>query len=168
MRCWYARWQMSNALDRDAPGRGDLASRMARGHAARCARCQAFGRSLESLHAQLSRGAHAAATPVAILGLAPGRAGRRTRRPLLVAAPLAVAAGAAIVIAIGQGDPPARSVPVPPPLAVQAPSSPVVVTGIADRVAQAFTTTPLDTELDDLLRDSKRGLDAVLAAGGLR
>jgi hypothetical protein len=59
-------------------------------------------------------------------------------------------------------------VPAPPPLAVLGPGSLVIVGGIADRVTQAFATTPLDTELDALVHDTRSGLDAVLAAGGLR
>jgi hypothetical protein len=151
MRCWYARWQMSSALDR-----GDLGSRMGRGHAAGCASCQAFGRALESLDARLSLGAHAAAAPAPVA--------RRVRRPWLVAAPLVVGAAAAIVIAIGQTGP----IKPAPPLAFPAPDLPGTVSGVADRVSQVFAKTPLDTELEDLLHDGKRGLDEVLAAGGLR
>src|SRR5262245_34951425 len=92
MRCWYTRWQMSNALDR-----GDLASRMARGHAARCAACQAFGRALESLDAQLARGAPAAARPVI--------AAPRRWRLLPVAAPIAVGAAAVVLLAINGVEP---------------------------------------------------------------
>jgi hypothetical protein len=155
MRCWYARWQMSNALDR-----GDLASRMGRGHAASCASCQAFGHALESLDARLSLGARAAPAPAPVA--------RRVRRPWLVAAPLAVGAAAAIVIAIGRAGGPIEPVTAVPPLAVPAPGSPISVSGVADRVSQVFAKTPLDTELENLLHDGKRGLDEVLAAGGLR
>jgi len=153
MRCWYTRWQMSNALDR-----GDLASRMRRGHAAGCASCQAFGHALESLHARLSRGAHAAAVPVLAV--------RRARWRLLVAGPVAVAA-AAIALAVGT-----RGTRVDPvsdaPSLVEAPASLVRVRRVADRVSQVFANTPLETELDALVHDSKRGLDVLLATGGLR
>lgn len=155
MRCWYTRWQMSNALER-----GDLAERLGRGHAAGCASCQAFGHALESLHARLSRGAYAAAAPVPVP--------RRARWPLLVAGPLAAGAAVAIVIAIGTGGGPVVPViHVPPPLAQASP--PVVqVRRVADQVSQALAKTPLETELDDLVYDSRRGLDAVLATGSLR
>lgn len=152
MRCWYTRWQMSNALDR-----GDLAARMGRGHPAGCAACQAFGHALASLHARLSRDAHAAAVPV--------RVARRMRWPLLVAGPVAVCAAAAIIVAVGTGGGPPVAV-VPPE--VQAPDPLVRVRGVADRVSQVLGNTPLEAELDDLLHDGRRGLDAVLATGGLR
>lgn len=154
MRCWYTRWQMSDALDR-----GDLASRMRRGHAAGCASCQAFGHALESLHARLSRGAHAAAVPVLAV--------RRARWRLLVAGPVAVAAAAAIALAVGT-----RGTRVDPvtdaPSLVEAPASLVGVRRVADRVSQVFENTPLETELAALVHDSKRGLDVILATGGLR
>jgi hypothetical protein len=152
MRCWYTRWQMSNALDQ-----GDLASRMGRGHVAGCAACQAFGHSLAGLHARLSRGAHAAPVPV--------RVTRRVRWPLLVAAPVAACAAVVIIIAVGPGGGPAVDV-VPPSAGTSAPL--VRVRDVADRVAQVLGNTPLETELDALLHDGRRGLDAVLATGGLR
>jgi hypothetical protein len=155
MRCWYTRWQMSNALER-----GDLAARLGRGHAAGCASCQAFGHALESLHARLSRSAHTAAVPAPVA--------RRARWPLLLAGPLAAGAAVAIVIAVGTGGGPvAPVIDVPPPVA-QASEPYVDVRRVADRVSQALARTPLETELDDLLYDSRRGLDAVLATGSLR
>src|SRR5215470_20310826 len=87
MRCWYTRWQMSNALDR-----GDLASRMTRGHAARCASCQAYGRALASLDARLAAGARTAAAPIIV-------APRRSRF-LPVAAPIAVGVTAVVLLAV--------------------------------------------------------------------
>jgi hypothetical protein len=140
---------MSNALER-----GDLAARLDRGHAASCPSCQAFGHALESLHARLSRGAHTAA--------APPPAPRRARWPLLVAGPLAVGAAAAIAITFGTGG----GGPVPPP-SIPAPVRLVQIRQVADRVSQAVARTPLEAELDDLLYDSRRGLDAVLATGSL-
>jgi hypothetical protein len=155
MRCWYTRWQMSNALDR-----GDLAARMSRGHAAGCASCQAFGHGLEALHGRLAREAHVAAVPVV--------AARRPRWPMLVAEPLTVAAAAAVIaIMVGTHDTPVAPAIDPPTLALAAqPLAPLF--HVADRVSQAFANTPLETELDDLIHDGKRGLDVVLATGGLR
>jgi hypothetical protein len=158
MRCWYTRWQMSSALDR-----GDLASRMGRGHAAGCAACQAFGHALEALDARLSRGAPAAPVPVVVTPRAP-----RARWPLLVAGPLAAAA--AITIVVGT-----RGTPVGPviddrgtPVVVRVDEPLAPVHRVADRVSQVFANTPLETELDALIHDGRRGLDAVLATGGLR
>jgi len=153
MRCWYTRWQMSDALDR-----GELASRMARGHAARCAACQAFGRRLEALHDQLASGARAAALPVL--------ARRRVPRRLLIAGPLAVGAAAVVAVAIGGIAPVERAVAPPAPAEVS--GTLIRVRHVADRVSRALASTPLDTELDDLIRDGKRGLDTVLSLGGLR
>jgi hypothetical protein len=153
MRCWYSRWQISNALDR-----GELASRMARGHAAGCASCQAFGRALGSLHADLSRGAHTATRPLPLV--------RRARRPLFVAGSLAVGAAAAIAIAISTTDRPVNPAPAVSPVAI---SDPLVrVRGVADRFTQALANTPLDTELDALIQDGRRGFDAILDTTGLR
>jgi len=151
MRCWYTRWQMSNALDR-----GDLASRMTRGHAASCAGCQAFGRDLERLDAELTRGARTAAVP---------RIAARRRRILPIAAPLAAAAAVVAVLAVNGVSPiePVTDAPGPP-----SPGPLVEVRHVADRLSRALTRTPLDTELDNLIADGKRGLDAVLAIGGLR
>jgi hypothetical protein len=151
MRCWYTRWQMSNALDR-----GDLTSRMTRGHAARCAACQSFGRDLEQLDADLSHGARTAAAP---------RITAPRRRVLPFIAPLAAAAAVVAVLAIN-GVSPIEHV-------VEAPGSPspgplIEVRHVADRLSRALTRTPLDTELDNLIADGKRGIDAVLAIGGLR
>ena len=153
MRCWYTRWQMSNALEG-----GDLASRMARGHAAGCASCQAFGRALGSLHADLSRGAHAATRPAPLA--------RRARRPLFVAGSLAVGAAAAIAIAIATTDRPVTPAATVPPVAIS--DSLVRVRGVADRFSHALANTPLDTELDALIQDGRRGFDAILASSGLR
>jgi hypothetical protein len=155
MRCWYTRWQMSNALDR-----GDLASRMTRGHAARCAACQAFGRALGSLDAQLARGAHSAPVPVIAVP--------RRWRLLPIAAPLAVTAAAVIAIVVSGISPVERIVESPQTPAAPSLGALVGVRRVADRVTRVLTSTPLDTELDDLIADSKRGLDAVLALGGLR
>ena len=152
MRCWYTRWQMSNALDG-----GDLASRVARGHAARCASCQAFARSLGALHDDLARGARAATRPVPLV--------RRARRPLLVASGLALGGAAALALVLGTADDPAP-IPATTPIAI---TDPVArVRSAADRFSQALVKTPLDTELEALIQDGKRGLDAVLATSGLR
>lgn len=153
MRCWYTRWQMSNALDR-----GELAPVLARGHAARCAACQTFGRALASLDGQLSRDAHTAPPPPVA---------RRARSRWLIAAPLAAGSAAVIAIVVATGgpsEPPAAPVP-----SVQVSEALGQVRGLADRVSQAVTTTrtPLDTEIDNLIRDGKRGLAAVLETGGL-
>jgi hypothetical protein len=150
MRCWYTRWQMSNALERD-----ELASRMTRGHAARCAACQAFGAGLASLHERLSRGGHAAPRPVVV---------ERSRWPLRVGAPLAVGAAAAIALAIGTGGGPVAPTARPP----VARSQPLVsVDAVASRLAQVFESSPLETELAALIHDGRRGLDAIVATGGL-
>jgi hypothetical protein len=160
MRCWYTRWQMSNALDG-----GDLASRLAHGHAARCASCQSFGRSLDALHADLARGAHTATRPVPLV--------RSARRPLLVASivasGLALGGAAALVLALDTADP-VVPIPAETPVAVAGPlGDPLArVRNAADRFSQALVKTPLDTELEALIEDGKRGLDAVLATSGLR
>lgn len=158
MRCWYTRWQMSNALER-----GDLSSRMTRGHAARCAACQAFGAQLASLHDQLSSGAHLAVRPVVA---------RRPRWAVRIAAPLAaVAAAVAIAVGAGTGGGPVVA-PVAPPVQVErAPvgTDPVVrVDLLATRLSQVLERSPLEAELDALIHDGKRGIDAILATGGLR
>lgn len=156
MRCWYTRWQMSNALDR-----GELAPRLARGHAARCATCQAFGHALVALDDRLLRTAHTAPPP---------RAARRVRSPWWIAGPLAAGSAAVVAIVVATGGPPV----VVDPSAVTVPSGQVSraldqIRGLADQVSQVVTTsrTPLDTELDNLIRDGKRGLAAVLQTGGL-
>ena len=156
MRCWYTRWQMSNALDR-----GELAPLLARGHAARCPACQAFGHALATLDDRLARDAHTApAPPVA----------RRARSPWWIAAPLAAGSAAVIAIVVANGP---RSTPVelsgdpvPPDQVSEALGQ---IGGLADRVSHAVTAarTPLDTELDNLISDGKRGLAAVLRTGGL-
>ena len=151
MRCWYTRWQISNALDR-----GELTSRLGRGHAARCASCQAFARSLAQLHDQLSRDAQTAATPPPVV--------RRARSRWLLAGPLAAGAAAAIAVAVTSGGgPPTPVAESPAPI----PDAVLGVRGVVGQVSQMLTTTPLDTELDNLIHDSKRGWDAVLATGGL-
>jgi hypothetical protein len=143
---------MSSALDR-----GELASHMGRGHVARCASCQAFGHALASLDTRLSREAHLAAVPAS--------GARRTRSPWLLAGPLAAGAAAAIAIAVGtSGEPDAPVVSESPPTA----DAPIHVGSVAERISQALATTPLDTELDNLIDDGKRGFRAVLATGGLR
>jgi len=149
MRCLYARWRLSNALDR-----GELDAAAGKGHVASCARCQAHVRALRALDAQLQRGAALAPEPVA------------PRRRLLVA-PLAlagaVAAGIAVIVL--------RSPSYPPPdTTVVAMPSPALdnVRRVADRVTEAVTAerTSLDAELDALADDGRRGLDAALL--GLR
>jgi hypothetical protein len=154
MRCWYTRWQMSNALDR-----GDLASRMARGHAAHCASCQSYGRALESLDAQLAVGARTATVPII--------AAPRRLRLLPVAAPLTVGLAAVVLLVVNTVTPVEQVADAP-----EAPSmfgGPLIrVRVVADRVTRALSNTPLETELDDLIADGKRGLDAVLTLGGLR
>jgi hypothetical protein len=149
---------MSNALER-----GDLAVRLGRGHIAGCAACQAFGASLGALHARLSAGAHAAPAP------APIAAARRPRWPWLAWGSLAAGGAAALALAMAGGPVTPAIDPSPPSPPVVQRTEPVVhVRRVADRVAQALATTPLETELDDLLYDGRRGLDAVLAAGSLR
>ncbi|HEY0483064.1 MAG TPA: hypothetical protein VGD37_36335 [Kofleriaceae bacterium] len=143
---------MSSALDR-----GELASYMARGHAARCASCQAFSRALVGLDSRLSREAHTAA--------APGPVARRARARWLVAAPLAAGAAAVIAVAISAGGKPPPSPAAP--LALQTAPAVAQVRVLADRISQAVANTPLDRELDALIHDGKRGLEAVLATGGL-
>ncbi|HEX3475321.1 MAG TPA: hypothetical protein VHT91_09885 [Kofleriaceae bacterium] len=147
---------MSNALDR-----GELTPLLARGHAARCAACQAFGHALVALDDRLARSAHTAPPPPAA---------RRARSPWWVAGPLAVGSAAVIAIVVATSGPAA---PVDPPVA-KVPSVLVSealgqIRGLADQVSQTVTTTrtPLDTELDNLIRDGKRGLAAVLETGGL-
>jgi hypothetical protein len=152
MRCWYTRWQMSNALDR-----GELAPLLARGHAARCAACQAFGHALVALDDRLSRTAHTAPPPPAA---------RRARSPWWIAGPLAAGSAAVIALVVATGGP---SVSVDPVASVQMSEALGKIRGLADQVSQAVTTsrTPLDTELDNLIRDGERGLAAVLQTGGL-
>lgn len=162
MRCWYTRWQMSNALDAGARTSGTSGtSGFARRHAAGCASCQAFGRALGSLHDQLSRDAHTAVAPAPVTP--------RARSPWLLAGPLAAGVAIAIVLAVTAG----RAPPPPPgpgPIAqrVPPPVEPLRVTGLADQVTQLLADTPLDAELDNLVSDGRRGLQAVLRTGGLR
>jgi hypothetical protein len=156
MRCWYTRWQMSNALDGGDPG--FQISGLAHGHAARCASCQAFARSLGALHADLARSAHTATRPVPVV--------RSARRPLIVAGTLALGGAAALVLALGTADPPTAPTPAETPVAITDPLA--RVRSVADRFSQALVKTPLDTELEALIEDGKRGLDAVLATSGLR
>ena len=156
MRCWYTRWQMSNALDR-----GELAPLLARGHAARCPACQAFGRALVALDDRLSRDADTAPPPAVA---------RRARSPWWIAGPLVAGSAAAIAIVVANGAPPApveaSGDPVPSGQVAQALGQ---IGGLADRLSHAVTAarTPLDTELDNLIRDGERGLAAVLRTGGL-
>jgi hypothetical protein len=156
MRCWYTRWQMSNALDR-----GELAPLLGRGHLARCAACQAFGHALVTLDDRLSRTAHTAPAPPAA---------RRARSPWWIAGPLAAGSAAVIAIVVATGGPP---VPVEPSAATVPPAQVSEalgqIRGLADQVSQVVTAsrTPLDTELDNLIHDGKRGLAAVLETGGL-
>jgi hypothetical protein len=172
MRCWYTRWQMSNALDR-----GELGPRTARGHAARCAACQAFGHALAALDTRLAREAHTAAAPdllaPAALRAPAAPAGPAVRRSRWLAAGPAVAAAVAVIaIAIVRGGAPETPGTPDEPVASPPSAGPgeVVVRarGLADQVSQAFARTPLDAELDNLLDDGKRGLAAVLAPTGLR
>jgi hypothetical protein len=152
MRCWYTRWQISNALDR-----GDFEARIARGHAARCAACQAHGRALAALHARLVRGAASAPMP-------PVAAHALRRRPL-VAAPLAIGAAAVFLVVTSGGPAPQVAEPGPPlPVAVAIGG----MRSVADQVTRALAETPLEAELDDLIADGKRGIRAVLSLGGLR
>lgn len=152
MRCWYTRWQLSSALDR-----GELASRMSRGHAGRCASCQAHGQALATLDAELAREIHTATPPPPVA--------RRARVPWLIAGPL-IAGTAAVVLAVTASGP---QPPAPPEEPLQALQTLVRVRGLAEQFSRAFaTTTPLETELDNLLHDGRRGLDEVLATGGLR
>jgi hypothetical protein len=153
MRCWYTRWQMSNALDR-----GELPSRMGRGHVARCAACREFGEALGALHARLSHEAHASPSPVAE---AP-----RAGSPWLVAGPLALGTAAVVALVVATGGERAPELAEAPP-AIEVSAVLGRLRGLADRVSRVFENTPLETELDDLIHDGRRGLDAVLAAGGL-
>ena len=153
MRCWYTRWQMSNALDR-----GELGPLLTRGHAARCAGCQAFGTALGALDDRLAREADAAPPPPVT---------RRARSPWWIAAPLAAGSAAVIAVVVATGGPADPTAAQVPP--VQVTEALGQIRGIADRVSLAVTTarTPLDTELDNLIHDGKRGLAAVLDIGGL-
>jgi hypothetical protein len=40
--------------------------------------------------------------------------------------------------------------------------------GVADRFSEALARTPLDTELDALIKDGRRGFDALIDTTGLR
>lgn len=155
MRHWFARYRISNALDRGALGRP-----LARGHASRCPACQAYARDLQSLHARLRAGAPSAPAPIVA-------AARRPRWPLL-AVP-AFAAAAALALSLSSGSAPTR---VAPDVVAPVPPAPRVVRvrDVADRVSAALAAddTPLDAELHDLIQDGRRGLDAVLATAGLR
>lgn len=156
MLCWFTRWRLSTALDR-APG----GAPSPRGHLARCAACQAYAARLTTLHAQLTAGAAGAARP-------PSPAPRRARRSWLVAGPLMLAGAAAVaVLGFGLGDGPLRPTPARPPIT---PAVAVDLRGVADRLVTVVRTarTPLEAELDNLLHDGRRGVDAVLAVGGLR
>jgi hypothetical protein len=83
---------------------------------------------------------------------------------------LAAGSAAVIAIVVATGGP---SVSVEPPTTtvppVQVSEALGQIRGLADQVSQVVTTsrTPLDTELDNLIRDGKRGLAVVLETGGL-
>jgi hypothetical protein len=145
MRCWYSRWQLSNALDR-----GELESAVANGHSASCTRCQAYARSLQALHGKLLDGAAFAPEPVA-----------GSRRRLMLVAPLVLAGAAAAAVALAVGpasEPPHESVAtVPTPAFDNA-------RVIANRVTKAITSdrNPLDAELEAIAADGRRGLNAAL------
>jgi hypothetical protein len=133
---------------------------LARGHAARCPACQAFGHALVALDDRLARDADAAPPP-------PPPVARRARSPWWIAAPLAAGSAAVIAIVVATGTPSEpTAAPVP---SVQVSEALDQIRGLADRVSQAVTTTrtPLEIELDNLIRDGKRGLVAVLQTGGL-
>lgn len=155
MRCWYTRWQMSNALDR-----GELAPLLARGHAARCPACQAFGHALAALDDRLSRDADNAPPP-------PPPVARPARSPWWIAGPLAAGSAAVIAIVVATGTPSERDAGTVEP--VQVSEALGQIGGLADRVSHAVTAarTPLDTELDNLISDGKRGLATVLRTSGL-
>ena len=164
MRCWYTRWQLSNALDG-----GDLAARTARGHAAGCASCQAFARSLGALHADLTRTAHTATRPLSQV--------RRARRPLLVAGSLAVGAAAVVALAVTTTERPVAPAPSISPVAMETLGESLGrslgeplgrIRGVADRFSEALANTSLDSELDALIKDGRRGFDALIDTTGLR
>lgn len=145
MRCWYARWQLSNALDR-----GEVA---ARGHVARCAACAAHARALDALDARLRGGAARAPAPRPV-------SVERPRRWWLVAAPLA-ASLATLVIALSLRAPD----PSPPPAAASAaPSQLAGARAVAGRVTRALIAerSPLEVELAALVDEGRRGLDVAL------
>jgi hypothetical protein len=157
MRHWFARYRISNALDR-----GALGPLLAGGHVSRCPVCQAYARDLQSLHARLSRGAPSAPAPIVA-------AARRRRWPLLAGPAFALAAAAALALSLSSGSAPTRVAPV---VVAPVPPAPRVVRvrDVADRVSAVLANddTPLDAELHDLIQDGRRGLDAVLATAGLR
>jgi hypothetical protein len=152
MRHWYSRYRISNAIDE-----GTLAALRGGGHVSRCAACQAYARDLEALDGRLARGAGSAPAPAV-----------RARRPLRIAAPLALAAAAVVALVVA-----ARRTPVPvEQVASTRPAAmPVLdVRDLAGRVSAlvAMSDAPLDAELRDLIRDGRRGLDTVVARSGLR
>ncbi|HEX4417524.1 MAG TPA: hypothetical protein VH165_06475 [Kofleriaceae bacterium] len=163
MRHWYTRYKISSALDG-----GDLPAVLARGHASRCTACQGFAARLGAQHALLVQGAGSAP--------APRPAGQRRPR-LVLGAPLAVGAILALAIAVTVLRRP--EAPAPAPLASgdgsatappeHAPPVAVPVREVTARVSALFATAsdPLDTELHNLLGDGRRGLDTILATGGL-
>jgi hypothetical protein len=69
------------------------------------------------------------------------------------------------VIGVDRGPEPVAEVPP----SARVPTSEIVagLRGIAASVSQVFQHSPLESELDNLVDDGKRGLDAVLATGGL-
>src|SRR5262249_4326863 len=106
---------------------------------------------------RLSRTAHTAPPPPAA---------RRAWSPWWIAGPLAAGSAAVIAIVVAIGGSP---VAVDPVAAVQVSEALGKIRGLADEGSQGVTTsrTPLDTELDNLIHDGKRGLAAVLQTGGL-
>jgi hypothetical protein len=148
MRHWYTRYRISNAIDR-----GTLAALLSGGHASRCSGCQAHAQKLQSLHVRLSVGAPSAPVPLRA-------AARRPRWRLLVTAPVALATAALVVLAVSS-----PSAVAPPPHARRF----LHVSDVTDRVSAmlARSDTPLESELQNLVHDGRRGLDAVLATGGL-
>lgn len=152
MRHLYTRYQLSNALDR-----GDLPTALSRGHAARCASCRAYAARLQSLHASLQVGAASAPVPLAA-------AARRPRSSFLVAAPLVLGVAAAIALWPSRSSTPVGAGP-------RLAATPVPhLRAVTDRVSAmlARSDAPLEAELVNLIDDGRRGLDVVLASGGLR
>lgn len=183
MRCWYTRWQISNAIDR-----GDLEARLARGHAARCAACRTFARSLASLHDRLERelGASGGPPPVPVVP-AP-----RPRWPLLAGGAAAAAAVIAVIAiarpgfegaesggtSIGSASAPAPELAPDPPRSARGVTEPGADPDpagpqarwemTAARVSRAFASTSLEAELRAVLDDGARGVRVVLSSSGLR
>jgi hypothetical protein len=83
-----------------------------------------------------------------------------------VAGPLALGTAAVVALVVATGGERAPELAEAPP-AIEVSAVLGRLRGLADRVSRVFENTPLETELDDLIHDGRRGLDAVLAAGGL-